>query len=72
MDYVTLGNNTSVCHSIVAGSVTLADGVSLFHNVVGEGCRITKTPPPYTILSMQDGNCTVTPILQKEPLLAKT
>lgn len=72
MDQVTLGNNTSVCRSIVANNVSLADGVSLFHNVVGEGCEISQTPPPYTVLSMQNGKCTVTPLLSKEPLLAKS
>ncbi len=61
MDNVTLGENTSVAHSIVASGVTLADGITLFHNVVGEGCVITETPPPYTVLSMQDGKLSVSP-----------
>ncbi|MBR6769614.1 MAG: NDP-sugar synthase [Clostridia bacterium] len=72
MNHVTLGENTSVCHSIVSSTVTVKDGVTLFHNVVGEGCQITQTPSPYTILSMHEGVCKITPILSKEPLLAKT
>ena len=62
MDHITLGENTSLSRSIVASGVTLAEGVTLFHNVVGESCHITKTPPPDTALSMQDGKLVATPM----------
>ena len=65
MERVTLGEHTSISHSIVANGVTLADGVTLFHNIIGEGCHITETPPPYTILSWQDGKITTSPLPHK-------
>ena len=69
MDRVTLGENTSVAHSILASDVTVDDGVTLFHNVVGEGCYIRETPPPYTVLSMQNGNLIATPSSTPKKLL---
>jgi len=65
MDSVTLGENTSISHSIVASGVTVDDGVTLFHNVVGEGCHIISSPPPYTILSMQNGKITASALPRK-------
>ena len=72
LDRITLGENTSVLHSIVASGVTLDNGVTLCHNVLGAGCHLSETPPPYTILSMQNEKITVTPLSEQKQLLTKT
>ena len=72
LDHVSVGENCRISHSILANHVTVEDGVALFHNVVGEGCHLIETPPPYTSLSMQNGKITVTPLAEAKPILTKT
>ena len=72
LDEVSVGENCRISNAILANKVTIGDGVTLFHNVVGDGCTLTQTPPPHTAISWQNGTLSVTPLPEAKPLLTKT